>query len=841
MALDPFLFDTYKQYKAGTNKVMTWLASRSQEASGSSSVVQKASASKSTGRLKGKERKAAKKETSHGQKHLVALADIPRMAKSIVATTKVGVPQNIIRTLEEVIAARCECNDFFEQDVNSATLASNQSHQHFTAILRETLQILKPLSRASDPTRKAKGKSADAEADKETIDLRNRFEFLEVEEPTKWTSGAVPVKSNKMVNTYDLEPKDEDVSFAIFCLLKDLTDIRHYIRQTWAEYREHQIAFTTAALTMNTAIAIFRRLNEEFISEFPEFDDHGAIIDYLSYGYRDPNTSDKHSKDFATYTGSTFKVSSKIFFCDNTYELMSFFLTNSVMPFYQEGVDCGLRFTEDEKALLRCLSLLGLLNSEFNGDFFNDQLIQGLHILKTNNPDQKLYTWVVFAVQLFVDTRRVVGNELGRCFTEAKELEGWMTTALEQSFIFGSTNTVNESYKLNGHLLSTLNKQITGLLKEDLLQRILHERFGNGAHAARYSWGPFYLFRNHPMLLGLLVQHFLVKMHEIGIGLTGDQGAVMTAIHLYNACQQSTLISRCLEWTDIEKVIEWQGASWIFMGDRPKTAQSCFRHLGLVMGVSATVMSRDRRGKPTVRMHKNSRATSLPISQKRNRKLRLMSTYVDLMNKEPQSQWKTGGVRWVPTRAATEPLVMLEMLVAKYLDSNTSTTPALGSNTSTHPKAHPLSMLTVFKESLKSEEAVFRFDLLGLNQRCVELLLGVQRVCIVQSPLDYPWDEYSADREIGECVSHMLAGELGLERKQPTRFFEASGMVRDVIRVFGNEEYQKSRSRCFIKGDGNKKVTDAFLTPYEDVVLLSERAQYGRIIIDDGSSGLTII
>jgi hypothetical protein len=39
-------------------------------------------------------------------------------------------------------------------------------------------------------------------------------------------------KSPKTLDTYELESTDEDISFAIFCLLKDLTDIRHYVRQT---------------------------------------------------------------------------------------------------------------------------------------------------------------------------------------------------------------------------------------------------------------------------------------------------------------------------------------------------------------------------------------------------------------------------------------------------------------------------------------------------------------------------------------------------------------------------------------------------------------------------------
>jgi len=51
------------------------------------------------------------------------------------------------------------------------------------------------------------------------------------------------------------------------------------------------------------------------------------------------------------------------------------------------------------------------------------------------------------------------------------------------------------------------------------------------------------------MLLGLVTQHFLIHMHQLGIALTGDQGAAMTSIHLYNASQKCGQISTALgEW-----------------------------------------------------------------------------------------------------------------------------------------------------------------------------------------------------------------------------------------------------------------------------------------------------
>lgn len=111
MALDPVLFNTYKQYKVGTASVITWLVNQSKETNISTKLLPAASGSKGSGRLKGKAR-AAQKE--NGPKHIVPLASIPQIAQSIADAAKAMVPQKIIQTLESVIAARSECNDCFE-------------------------------------------------------------------------------------------------------------------------------------------------------------------------------------------------------------------------------------------------------------------------------------------------------------------------------------------------------------------------------------------------------------------------------------------------------------------------------------------------------------------------------------------------------------------------------------------------------------------------------------------------------------------------------------------------------------------------------------------------------
>jgi len=404
-------------------------------------------------------------------------------------------------------------------------------------VLENTYRILKSVS---EEPKKAK-KDPDQEhkdVSKENAERANLYEYLEVDEPAEWTFTNPPKPVETATNSsYELEPTDEDVSFAIYCLFKDLTDVRHYVRTTWTEYREGQIAFTTAALTMNTAISIFRRLNEEFISNFPQFDDHAEILSYLYTDYCDPNSQD--SNDFATYSGNNFKLSSKVFFCDKTHEIASnFLLGEAEIPFYQVDVDDDfLRHTPYEIVLLKCLSLIGLPLCKSIGSCFQDQLINGIYLVKK---DRKVYTWVVFAIQLFVDTRNIVGKHLDRCLNDSRQLQKWMSTTITDSLLFGKTNVVNDWYRLNTNILSQTKKAIVELLENDIIQGELEATFSDVPDKLkRYSWGPFFLFRNHPMLLGLITQHFLTRVHGLGVGLGRDQGSIITTIHLYNAVQQS--------------------------------------------------------------------------------------------------------------------------------------------------------------------------------------------------------------------------------------------------------------------------------------------------------------
>lgn len=170
----------------------------------------------------------------------------------------------------------------------------------------------------------------------------------------------------------------------------------------------------------------------------------------------------------------------------------------------------------------------------------------------------------------------------------------------------------------------------------------------------------------------------------------------------------------------------------------------------------------------------------------KNRKLRLMSWYVEIQN-DQRDGGANGKPRWTPTRAATEPMVMLEKMAAKHLEAQAllSKGPKPVQSPNKQTKMEPTAMIEILKDRLVVEEEVFRFDLLTLNQRCIELLRQVQKICIDESPLDYDDGNldisFRGDKALNGIFSFMLAGEAGLERHQPSRFKEACGLVEELI------------------------------------------------------------
>ena len=232
MGLAPLLVDTYHKYKKGTNNFVQWLAETAR-ATGTVNDVFKDSRQDvvppTGGRLKGATRKEAKKAgltqnaTATCQ---ITTKSFLALATAIAADKRTCVPPEVFTTLRAVIRGRKDCAVWYSMisdQVDDAVKESNAGHRHFIKLLEDVLEIIK--SKLSQTQRQP------LKAVKTTpLHTSNAFEHLKFEEPLDTEDMPEAIESPVMPATqkvsYKLEPSETDVSFAIYCFLKDATHLR---------------------------------------------------------------------------------------------------------------------------------------------------------------------------------------------------------------------------------------------------------------------------------------------------------------------------------------------------------------------------------------------------------------------------------------------------------------------------------------------------------------------------------------------------------------------------------------------------------------------------------------
>jgi hypothetical protein len=434
MGLSPLLVDTYRRYKRDTKTFTQWLGSTARSTGLVEDAFEDGSAKKSAsveGRKKSHNRKAWKQATAYK----ISVNDFIPLANAIKDAEFSKVPRHILSVLGDIIQARKGCAAWYRAHLTkeSDTMKShNEGHRHIIVVLEDVYQVLLPLRETMEAKIKKNTNCSTPSP--------NLFSLLEVEECPDWEDG-VPSKAGmpkKVVqDSYEPEAAPEDVSFAMYCFMKDLTDIRIFIRRTWREYKHGQITLNSAAVTSNTAMSVIYHLSEGFIEAYPQFAEHRSLIDYLQAGSVDPNaTADRvnQGEAFASYQGEGVQLSSKTFFCDHTTAVLATFYREGAFPMYPRYMMANMQgVTEDEHILLQCLSHLNIVDWHLNGMkhkgiwneiFLEDQVLRAVRTMRL---ERKFPTWVVFACQILVDTRREIGTQLGEGLQDLRTHESWLS------------------------------------------------------------------------------------------------------------------------------------------------------------------------------------------------------------------------------------------------------------------------------------------------------------------------------------------------------------------------------------------------------------------------------
>lgn len=426
----PFpIIGTYREYKADTAKFTHWLVEAAR-ATGKADFILSTfvqDEKKSTGRLKGKARKESQ---NTGQSSKITLQKVPisafeKLASVIAGSKNIPIPRGVFTTLRAVIRGRKACAEWYGKGTSSRddkTKDDDKGHQHFIKVLEAVLFILLPRM----PARKRFNPSTNPSTTSTANHVKNMYERLApeddndaTEEDEPWDIPGRTTTSRKETVEFKPETTDEDMSYAIYCLLKDAADLRMFIQKTWREYQEQQINLMTASMTTNAALAMIERLSIEFEEAFPDIRTPDANLMHVNIIRFAHKRSWEHSQgqasggskaaidDQPSCTGAEEDMDMDEMLCSRTSDIL-------VNSFFNRGNE-RMQFSSEEMRVLRCISLLGCMigDDTGKGGHQGDLVTKAAWALTLH---KRLDTWAVFAVQILWDTQKQLGPELHQPF-----------------------------------------------------------------------------------------------------------------------------------------------------------------------------------------------------------------------------------------------------------------------------------------------------------------------------------------------------------------------------------------------------------------------------------------
>jgi len=827
MGLAPTLVDTYRRYKKGTDNFVQWLAETARDTGLVESVFKaglKEQAPAAGGRLKGKARKEAKKAglTTNAAKLEVPIKAMVELAEAIVTTNKVEVPRSVLTTLGAVIRGRKDCATWYilnQNDADEEMRKNNARHQYFIEVLEELRDTLKK----SQPSTKQTAQQA---SDPDSKRNANMFACLELEETAELEDIpdviATPTEVNSKKAEYKLESSEEDVSFAVYCYLKDMTHIRLFVRRTWREFKRGAIGLQTAAFTTNAAIGMIEKLSDDLQDIYPQFKGTGKdgmhlkIIRFMYQGHCSKqkqasfiDVDDEKDDPFAVRDGGQTLHSSTVMCTHTTDLVLSFFFGSKARK---------LRLSADENRFTKCLSQLASipLGSVETGMFTKGDLV---HKAVWDAPNSGgVDTWQIFAMQILWDTQR----ELGSALSTGKQLLEETSQELIQGYSLyldtGGLDDVGKIHKkFRGGMYDRV-RHIEALALDSQFQSWVDTSEQNMPWK-QGDFPGFSLLGCHPTLCGLILLSIRDEYHRTSTNLASEQGQILVVAHLYNAAKRFGLLPKDIHWADLEYFIKQQGKDWIYIGKEPENPGEIFRHLNLAIGLGISKFAKDHR-RPKSGNGSDGRFTVVGMI----RRLEYLARFSELSVERHAKTKKLSGEsrafkeKDFPTMAAT--------LARDFLGYEKQST-ALSS----------LDTLSALKQAIEKDESMFRFDVMDLYLRCIQLLRDILVHCINHAPRDYPESYYNRGLGMNSVIIEMFSHLSGHPHHDKLMFPDAVDMLRKVIVKEGSvvlDRAEAQRQNIIARQtEPQSEPEPSFENPPEDLMPLDWRNRFGCIVFQD--------
>ena len=362
----------------------------------------------------------------------ITVNDIVPFARRIMDVSQKPTPISVLKALGRAIPSRRQFTDWYtHQSISDPSLeASNRSHDYFNGVLDELQEVLTFHSvEASNEWIGDVGGPQEAETAWQTSLGDLKIESLSPEIPTELLtpddnasvsdSGLITEPQPQAVpsqDAYDVEDPAEYVQFAVFNTTKDLHLLRQYIHILLDRYVINDISLLSLSASINTAIGAVRRTEKDLMESLPEYSSWEMVMETL---VSPPQFE-------AVFTGSSVYIDTnpQKDFLDSLYclpfeELRRFRSSIDLdeFPRHVEGqvpisrleasqIDKIDRWEPDKIVLdeffreIISLQPIDKLPTE-------DELTRGIVEVFDGGP---IHLWVVFGLQLFLDTQRMLGN-----------------------------------------------------------------------------------------------------------------------------------------------------------------------------------------------------------------------------------------------------------------------------------------------------------------------------------------------------------------------------------------------------------------------------------------------
>jgi hypothetical protein len=771
---------TYLRYKAGTSKLVTWLAE---------SVLRSSS--------------------PPPPKQKLSTEDLVDYAGRIVATKKprIAIDLNILYVLSDIIAGRKECAQFYASDSISR---SDASHQHFVAALQKILDLLQTEYR--NRLNKTMKKELDDNGGITIPNLTNIFALLNIEEPSAATEDAATNTASKAKGvgetpevtketTYELEKTEEDVYFALWCLLKDLSDIRRHLRSACDQSKSHPLMMTTVNFLAKVASVLSDARIDEFRAEYPEVYSAYSIRTLLGLQESTKRTVvemmyQRQLDDAGVRRGS---ASAPI---SDTADLLCLpawtalynyhtaleLHTDAFKDFSAETRNKFLEYCHPfAKMLLNLEPMLAKMALPGNaGDAHRELYENKLDALTQNlmhyRQKRLMPLEILVYVQIHLDLWSVIPADLERGINALAGI--WDVTRSSIRSLKAFHGSASEQVRKH---LPDLVERADNLL--DLMTPVVPPgKTTAWAPEDATAWAfkhwsrsevltvPMPILKALPMLpleRALLV---LRGRTTFGVDMCCAQPVVLTTAHLYRAARVTGLLER--EWPDMEFIIENQN-SWSsskFCRTTAKDSYEVAKHFRLSLGMKLGTVNFGRR-----HVLPNSETISNQAT-----KMSLCSPMSEAINTAAALEKSLG---------VGNPLAVIYDCIKLHASkSNGIRNHSLASQYE-HTRAFtPTQLLAMVQEIVVQEELQVNFNYFGFIERCLELLNQVSQNCTTEFLINFlpSVDDCMFHQLVDEILYEAAAAELRKSPLQSTMLQTAAKILKAEIDLSGEELLQKA-------------------------------------------------